>query len=307
MLPSLRVAVGIVTIKRAEVLRETLRELGRQTVPPARIVVCYVNESDIAGSAQEPPLANGPHIEFLASAPGIAVQRNAIIERLADCDIVIFFDDDFFACPAYLEVTEHIFRTQPKIIITTGNLIADGIKTPGISYEAARRLIAADTTSQNCSTKPVYNGYGCNMAVRLSVVREHSVRFDERLALYGWYEDIDFNRRLSPYGYIVELSAARGVHLGTKAGRSPGRQLGYSQVVNPIYLARKGSYAWNRAAVSIAKNVVANTARTFWPEPWIDRRGRLTGNLLGFRHLLSGRCTPEYILELAQPPTREAG
>jgi GT2 family glycosyltransferase len=297
---SLRVAVGIVTIKRADVLRETLRELGRQSIAPARVVVCYVNEGDVAGSAEGSPLANGAHIEFVASAPGIAVQRNAIMDRLDDCDIVIFFDDDFFACPTYAEVTEHIFRSHPKIIITTGNLIADGIKTPGISFEEARRLIAANGTPiEHCFTKPVYNGYGCNMAVRLSVVREHSVRFDERLALYGWYEDIDFNRRLSAYGDIVELSAARGVHLGTKMGRSPGRQLGYSQVVNPIYLARKGSYARNRAAVSIAKNVAANISRSFWPEPWVDRRGRLGGNLLGFRHLASGRCTPEYILELS--------
>jgi hypothetical protein len=48
----------------------------------------------------------------------------------------------------------------------------------------------------------------------------------------------------------------------------------------------------------VAHNLVANTVKSFWPEPHIDRRGRLKGNLQALYHLLRGRIEPEYILKL---------
>ena len=34
-------------------------------------------------------------------------QRNAILDACADCDAVLFLDDDFLAAPDYLAVTDH--------------------------------------------------------------------------------------------------------------------------------------------------------------------------------------------------------
>ena len=81
------------------------------------------------------------------------------------------------------------------------------------------------------------------MSVRLDLARRHRLTFDEQLPLYGWLEDVDFSRRVAGYGRVVKVSAARGVHLGVKAARQRGVQLGYSQVANPVYLMRKGTYA----------------------------------------------------------------
>jgi hypothetical protein len=52
------------------------------------------------------------------------------------------------------------------------------------------------------------------------------------------------------------------------------------------------------AAPLIWRNVLANLARTFRPEPWIDRKGRLKGNVLALRDLVTGRISPQRILEL---------
>ena len=82
-----------------------------------------------------------------------------------------------------------------------------------------------------------------------------------------------------------------------KSGRSPGVRLGYSQVANPIYLARKGTMAWPLARTHMSRNMLANTARTLRPEPWVDRRGRLKGNLLALWDLARGRLDPRRILE----------
>jgi hypothetical protein len=81
-------------------------------------------------------------------------------------------------------------------------------------------------------------------------------------------------------------------------GRSPGRRLGYSQVANPVYLLRKGSYSAGRAGRSVGRNIAANVARAFWPEAYIDRRGRLAGNALAILDFCRGRLAPERILEL---------
>ena len=77
------------------------------------------------------------------------------------------------------------------------------------------------------------------MSIRASMIGD--LRFDERLVLYGWQEDIDFTSQLRQRGRVVCVSNIRGVHLGLKAGRVSGERFGYSQVVNPVYLIRKGT------------------------------------------------------------------
>jgi hypothetical protein len=124
------------------------------------------------------------------------------------------------------------------------------------------------------------------------------MRFDERLVLYGWQEDIDFTSRLRSRGRVVCVAGIHGVHLGIKAGRVSGVRLGYSQVVNPVYLIRKGSVPASFALPLMARNLAANLARSFWPEAWVDRRGRLRGNLLALCHVLAGRIEPEHVLEI---------
>ena len=133
------------------------------------------------------------------------------------------------------------------------------------------------------------------MAARMPAAAE--VGFDERLPLYSWQEDRDFSRRLSRRGRIVRSHLLTGVHLGVTKGRSPGLRLGYSQVANPLYLLRKGTMRPFETASLVARNVAANAVRVFKPEPWIDRAGRLRGNMLALADAARGRITPERILD----------
>jgi hypothetical protein len=78
----------------------------------------------------------------------------------------------------------------------------------------------------------------------------------------------------------------------------PGLRLGYSQVVNPIYLAMKGSFPWNHAIPSAARHCLKTLLRAPFPEPGADRWGRFRGNMIGLWDVLRGRITPERILDL---------
>ncbi len=283
--------VGIATRGRPEILRETLVQVLAQTVSPSRILVCHTGPGDIAG-------LDFPAVEFFIAPSGLPRQRNAILDRLPDTDAVLFIDDDFLMAPRYIEATLAALQASPDLVLTTGDLLADGIKGPGITPGEARDMIQADPAAERTGVHPAEHGYGCNMAIRLDIARQHGLRFDERLPLYAWSEDMDFSYRLGRFGHVAKLEGARGVHLGTKGGRTSGHRLGYSQVANPIYLCQKGSYTLRRAAGSVGRNLAANLVRAAWPEPWIDRRGRLLGNVRAMGDIVRGRLAPERILEL---------
>jgi GT2 family glycosyltransferase len=178
-------------------------------------------------------------------------------------------------------------------------VIADGIIGPGLSIERALGYLNADSlTKPDEALLEVYNGYGCNMAIRVSAAKAGNVEFDENLPLYGWLEDVDFSRRLGLRGRIVRATLTRGVHMGVKSGRQSGIRLGYSQIANPVYLVRKRTLTCPRAVSQMARNVIMNLIFSLRPEPYVDRRGRLHGNLTAIRDLLLGRLNPERIMSM---------
>ena len=291
--PPARIAVGIATRGRCGVLREMLREIRCQHRMPDRILVCHTVSQDIAG------LDRWADVELVVSKPGLARQRNAILDRLGDCDAVLFLDDDFLMAPRYIAATLSAMRADPTIVVTTGDIMADGTRGPGLDPAMARAMIAAERNSPGREgVLAASHGNGCNMAVRLDAVRRHGLRFDERLLLHAWSEDVDFTRRLGRHGRVVKLRGARGVHLGTKQGGGSGDRLGYSQVANPIYLFHKGSYGLASAMRSVGRDVAANLLRSLWSESYVDRRGRLRGNARAVADIVRGRLAPERVLEL---------
>ncbi len=286
----MRIAIGIATRGRPAILAGVLADLKCQTRAPDRIIVCHVTADDVTGCTGA---------EFITAAAGLPKQRNAIMDAATDCDVVLFLDDDFLCAPDYLRVLEAAFVARPDMVVATGTVVADGANGPGYSLADGAALLAADVPPPDAmAMAPHFNGYGCNMAFRMDVVRAEKIRVDERLPLYAWYEDIDVTRQLGRHGAILRLAGARGVHLGAKSGRVTQVRLGYSQVVNPVYLARKGTFPWNHAIPSAARHCLANLVRSVKPEPWADRWGRFRGNMIGVWDLLRGRASPERILEL---------
>ena len=291
-----KIAVGIATAGRRGILTEALRELSRQTRLPDIVFVCPAAETDCDAAEA----ANLPYPLVVVKGPrGLPAQRNAILDIARDFTILVFFDDDFFAFPSYLAEVELCFAAEPTVVAMSGHVIADGITGSGLGVAAARTALAAfEQPAVDPPLMDQFNAYGCNMALRLAPVHSKGLRFDENLPLYGWLEDVDFCRRLAPYGRIVRNVRTAGVHLGSNSGRNSGVCYGYSQIANPLYLWRKGTLPLNRALGQMSRNLLANLANAIRPEPWVDRRGRVLGNAVGFFDLLLGRLHPRRILEL---------
>ncbi|QDL94735.1 glycosyltransferase (plasmid) [Paroceanicella profunda] len=293
----LTIAIGIATAGRREVLAETIAFLARQTRPADRLLICPADpEADLDRAGLE---AAQPGSAVVRAPRGLCNQRNALIRAAGEADLLVFLDDDFLPCPDFLAEAERLFRAAPEVVMATGTVLADGILGPGLTFAEGLAALEAAGPAPGDAPVEVYNGYGCNMVVRLAPVRGQGLAFDEDLPFYAWLEDVDFSRRLAAHGRIVKSPRLRGVHLGSKRGRSPGRRLGYSQIANPVHLLRKGTLSRGRALRQMRRNLLANAARAAWPEPWVDRRGRLAGNLLALAHALTGRLSPGRVRDMS--------
>ncbi|MGC9368055.1 MAG: glycosyltransferase family 2 protein [Paracoccaceae bacterium] len=291
-----RLVVAIATMNRPGIVIDTVRALARQERLPDLVLLSATGPGDIDMSALEDlPFA----CEVIIGEAGLTFQRNRMIERLQPDDIMLLLDDDFLLSPDYLRTLLRLFATHPDVVVLTGTVLADGIGGPGYDHaEGERQLRALGGRPRPDTLTDIYNGYGCNMAFRARPALEHGIRFDEALPKYSWLEDVDFSRRLAEHGRIARAGALTGVHLGTKTGRSRGVPLGYSQIANPVYLMSKGTMSAPRALRMILRNLVSNVVKALRPEPWVDRRGRLRGNLLALSDLLRGRIAPDRILDL---------
>jgi glycosyltransferase involved in cell wall biosynthesis len=283
-----KVCVIFPTRGRADILGNVVAFVDLQTVKPDLIIVSCVSDEDVGD------LQFQPGVSVIKGRPGSSVQRNHALNHVPDdFDIVIILDDDFLMHSSWISEVLKAFDSDPSIACVTGTVIADGIHGPGYSYEEARAILAKGSDlPERMIVVPTGGPYGCNMAFRCRSIA--GLRFDERLVLYGWQEDRDFGGQIWNGGSrVVRINTALGVHLGVKRGRVSGRKLGYSQVINPLYLVKKKTMPLRDALRHVLRNVASNIVRSFAPEPWIDRRGRLSGNLIGFWDFLRGRLTPE--------------
>jgi len=289
------VSVIIASLGRRDAIRLLLERLKMQTVPPAEIIISLESQEDCPRySDLELP------VKTIFGPRGSSVQRNRGIDRASkSTEFIVFLDDDYVPSKYFIEGLLKGFEAFPEASGLGGLLLADGARGPGIPPEAAIAAVDARDASHVAKPPSRIRGtsgvYGCNMAFRHSDVDQ--VRFDEHLPLYGWLEDSDFGARLP--GKMIYTDAFFGVHCGIKRGKeNAGNRFGYSQIANPIYLWRKGTLSLIRMVDLIARPLLANIVKSHRPEPWIDRRGRLAGNLTAIKDLAHGRISPQRILEL---------
>lgn len=291
----MKIAIGIVTAGRRDVLSDTIRFMAKQSRKADEFLICPANDVDLDVSCLE---GFPSPVRVLRGRMGASAQRNVLLDATS-ADVIVFFDDDFLPAFDFLLEIERLFTSNPGVVIATGTVLADGAAGPGLSHQEGESLLSKlRNESHDSSISQTFNGYGCNMAVNLLIGDAGKIRFDERLPRYSWLEDVDFSRQCAVFGEVVVSTALQGVHLGTKkAGRSSGKSLGYSQIANRIYIMRKGNMTRMQALEGNLKNFGANLFRFINPEAWVDRRGRLHGNLLALWDWMTGKVDPEKILK----------
>jgi hypothetical protein len=293
--PVMKLGLVVCSRKRPDIVGHLLSNIKSQSRIPDEIVLSVVEPSDI------PDLSSCElNFTIILGTAGVCAQRNRGLDHFIDrTGIICFVDDDFVLGDDYFSNLETLFQRDDSLVGVTGAVIADGATSAGYTFAEGTRIVAESRQSlshRQVVSREVIGTYGCNMAFRTKSIGAR--RFDERLALYGWQEDIDFCGQLSATGRIIWTNLIWGVHLGTKLGKISGVRFGYSQMINPFYIMSKGNMPLLFATRMALKNLLANAAKSLFPESYIDRRGRLKGNLIGLGHLMTGRMNPEHVLEL---------
>ncbi|WP_321840528.1 glycosyltransferase family 2 protein [Paraburkholderia bannensis] len=285
-----------------------------QEARPHGVYVVGASAADLPEVEGHPLLACADVKLLIARGSGLTTQRNAGIDALlkfvgagrhgeatGEPWFVSFFDDDFRPHRHWLKACQALFEENPDVIGMTGQVLADGVKDGGLNEDEARAYLAGELPPQEhwasgAQRRELGCAYGCNMAFVDRVMRD--CRFDEALPLYGWQEDYDFTVRARAHGTAVYEPTCLGVHMGVKSGRTSGVRLGYSQIANPIYLARKHTMHPRRACSFISRHLCSNLYHSVRGNGLFDYRGRLKGNVLAFVDIVKGIIHPQRILEL---------
>ena len=171
-----RIAVGIATVGRADTLCKTLSLLLSQLRIPDAVFISAPTASDVRG------VTNCLPASYVALGQrGLTRQRNVILEMARKkTDLLVFMDDDFLPCRAYLQETLAAFADHPDVVMTTGYVIQDGICGPGLDFDSAlAELTRSDR--QTCSEEIERRGewiwlqhghaFGCRFSAWRSIRR----------------------------------------------------------------------------------------------------------------------------------------
>ena len=195
-----QIAVGIPTIGRAVILRETLdRDLTRQNRRRGTVYRVWRETCRCRGSGRS---LSGRACTAVRTGVATPAQRR----------------DRSGGERRHRRVLRRRLPAGPRLISPPSSSTWRAIRTsssppelcwptalpgPGWRPLCGRAILArpaAAAGGRSPESRPTFSGYGCNMAVRLAPMREHGLRFDERLPLYGWQEDVDLSRRLAAFG-----------------------------------------------------------------------------------------------------------
>jgi len=278
-------SVIIASKGRPQVLGDTMTSLAGQDRTPDEIILSVSCNEDIEG------LVLPGAIKLLFETTGLTAQRNSGIRALDPrSKLVSFFDDDVELASDYCTTLVKFAEANPNLVGIGGGVVRDG----------ATRQEARDAlqVARHDPRQPILHCdslYGCNMTFRRDAMAAE--RFDERLSLYGWLEDLDFSRAVARHGPLAIVTNLFIAHLRSTSGRMDHRRFGFAQVMNPWYLWRKGCITQRELWMThLLRGIGANFKKL--PIHPRDRLLRLRGNLIALAMIARGRVEPEAIHDI---------
>jgi glycosyltransferase involved in cell wall biosynthesis len=285
------ISILIASKGRAAVLADTLKSIKRQTRQPDEIILAVTAADDLPND-----LSADASVRVLFTEPGCTQQRNAAIRATNPrCDAVTIFDDDVELATDYLAQAEEFWKRHPAVVMFDGHFLH-----PGPCERAdAQRLLAEYTTREDRFVQ-TGSAWGCNQNFRRWVLDKEL--YDEELDGYAWLNEYDLCERIAPLGIGGRYYGCCFVHLETRTGRFPDRQLGYAQLMNARYFYHKGTIVrsgWDLVVNHFLKIPAINL---YWllradqrARRRVNRWERLIGNFLALIAMLRGVRDPKTV------------
>lgn len=300
--------MGILTYQRPQSLVSTLDSLRplADTVPATswRLHDVLIVDNDRTPSAQgivEALIGAGHPLPLRyrhEPTPGLAAARNRALDD-AGGDVLVFIDDDEVAEPGW---PDGLLR----VMASTGAALVGGPVRTRFDHEPPSWVVDGglfDRPEPADCTPQVWLRSG-NLAVDLTLIRAHGLRFDQRFAFSGG-EDTDFSLRARRLGLGLQWSATAPVSevVGsdrttlawlTRRERLATANWVRAEVAGDPTLRRRALIS-ARATTRLAQGLALTAAGVA-----TGRRSRSAWGLMrlsravGSFHGLAGRARPEY-------------
>jgi GT2 family glycosyltransferase len=284
------IGVVVLSYNKRDALMEALASVERSEYP--HLVVVVIDNASSDGSA-EAARARFRHVTVIRNQAnlGAAGGRNAgwkHLRRLADCDVVVFLDDDAEVTSTYFPRIAECFGAHPWAGIVAGKALTGPgsgvIMSAGIDVNLYTGHVGDIGTGeqdrgQYDAPRELDACGGFALAVRAKVF-EALDGIDERFNPYGW-EEVDFCLRAREAGWKV-LYEPRAVlcHKGTRAGRPPKAEYERHKVRN--YFRLLGRHASFAQKLSCGIFVPIRMARVAWRMIRTGHAGIIVAQARGF-------------------------
>ena len=283
----MKASIVIPTMKRPEILRDTLASVVACDPPALEVIVIDADPEQSARQvieelARHPP----PAFYYGASPPSLTHQRNLGIDA-ATGDVIVFLDDDV-AVPTTLFARLAEAYADPDVVGATGRVIEEADTRIGNPRSRLRGLVLRGREGQFTrygfphyvrdakSPRDVEYMLGCFMSARRRDATE--VRFDEELGGYALAEDEDFSYRLSRRGRIRYLPDLVVLHhkFGFSSAKDT-REFSKLVVHNRAYVFRKNFPQTLRARMGFVGLLVMLLVHRLVNRQWQGFRGLVDG------------------------------
>jgi glycosyltransferase involved in cell wall biosynthesis len=251
------ITVAVCTYKRAHALGVLLDSLLRQARLPDRLMIVDASPDAITEQAVSHHPANRffgrrlLYIRVMDPLRGLTRQRNIAL-RLAETDLIAFFDDDIELMPECLAEMERAHLAPGNDdVVGVGAVIENELRPPTLLWRLRAWLgivgrLEPGRYSRSGYSLPwsllpptdrlVRGDWIQGGASMWRTARTRQIGFNEAFAGYGASEDLEFSLRMGQEGRLLQAGAARVVHHRDDSGRPDTGEIGYTIVENARYI-----------------------------------------------------------------------
>jgi GT2 family glycosyltransferase len=282
--------IVIPTRNRVKELTNTLNFLDSNQFFFKKIVIVDSSKLEIKQKIKEKIKEYNSHIKIIDSEPSTCIQRNAGFNFIEDNEYIMFLDDDnifypdaFYKMQYFLNNNKNFSGVAFNQIYNEKISILEKFKKNYISNKLG--IYSSNIGGfSNSGWQSRFINFTNNAIVQWLPTRAviyrsekvRNIRFDEKLGIYGYLEDLDFSLELKKNGNLMVCSDARYSH--DQSISRPGFEFGKKELRNRYYIVKKHNLKKNLFFLTSLFRMILTLKEGIFGD--INSFKRLAGNLV---------------------------
>jgi GT2 family glycosyltransferase len=243
--------IVIPTRNRIHELINTLNFLESNTFFFKKIVIVDSSKLEIKYKIKKKILKYTSNIQLIDSEPSTCIQRNLGFTFLKDNEYIMFLDDDNIFYPDSFSKMQFFLNNNKDFVGVAFNQICNEKKNIFDNFKKNYILDKAGIYSSNnggfsnSGWQSRFVNFNHDTIVQWLPTRAviykssevKNIRFNNKLGVYGYLEDLDFSLELKKRGNLMVCSAAKYTH--DQSINRPGFEFGKKELKNRYYIVKK--------------------------------------------------------------------